>query len=183
MAIFIIDKLKPKNNAAFTIMDTMDIDHHGENLEYVIDALDDKINTLIEEGPVKSGEIEMDIFENILCWRQGEEQWKPLFDFSNMAGGGDVSDSEVYVGPDEPTDPNVKVWIKTPTEGETDEDIPEVVGIPTKVSELENDKGFISVKELKENLKFTLTDQMLMLVYDGTMLNGISLKRLKEALK
>ena len=51
---------------------------------------------------------------------------------------GDTGDSGVFIGPDQPTNPDKDVWI------DTDDD--STVGIPTKTSDLINDSGFIDVE-------------------------------------
>lgn len=51
---------------------------------------------------------------------------------------GDTGESGVYVGPNEPTNPEKDVWIDT--------DDGEIVVIPTKTSDLINDSGFIDVE-------------------------------------
>ena len=51
---------------------------------------------------------------------------------------GDTGDSGVFIGPDQPTNPDKDVWI------DTDDD--DTVGIPTKTSDLINDSGFIDVE-------------------------------------
>lgn len=43
MPVFIIDKLKPKNNGTFKLMDTLDINHKGYNLEDYIDDIDNRL--------------------------------------------------------------------------------------------------------------------------------------------
>ena len=44
MPIFIIDKLKPKNGGTFKLMDTLDINHKGYELEDFLDSLETKLN-------------------------------------------------------------------------------------------------------------------------------------------
>ena len=51
---------------------------------------------------------------------------------------GETGESGVYIGPNEPTNPDKDVWI------DTDDD--DTVGIPTKTSDLINDSGFIDVE-------------------------------------
>jgi hypothetical protein len=56
------------------------------------------------------------------------------------------AENEVYVGTEEPTDEDVEVWINP--DGEP-------VTIPTKVSQLENDKNFVTDDDLKGYAKTT----------------------------
>lgn len=181
MAIFVIDTIKPKNNGSFRIMETMDIDHKGQDLQTVLESLDAKLEQVVADVEGSSTNIEIDVFDNVLCWRIGENEWKPLYDFSNVSGGGDVNEGEVYVGPDEPTDPNIKVWIRTNTGDDTVDT--EIIEVPTKVSEIENDMGYITLSDLRNKLRLALSGDLLMLTYDGVMINSVNMNRIIDAVK
>lgn len=152
MPIFIIDKLKPKNGGTFKLMDTLDINHKGYELEDFLDSLETKLNNLVDTLPEKVKTIEIQNFDGVLKWRYtSDAEWTELIDLT-----GATTKKEVYVGDQEPTDESVQIWVDT-SKKDPDQD-QNVIHIPTKMSDLENDKDYVSIKDLKENLSLTLSE-------------------------
>lgn len=179
MSVFIIDKLKPKNNGTFKLIDTLDIDHKGYELEDFLDNLETKLNDAIDSMATEARVVEMEVVDDWICWKyttEDETQWRQLFDLSNYSSSGDnVQSTEIYVGDTEPEDQNVKMWIDTSTtEGDETDDY---IEIPTKLSELENNMGFISLDELKSNLTLQKSEagDQIALMYSETVLSTIDL--------
>lgn len=152
MPIFIIDKLKPKNGGTFKLMDTLDINHKEYELEDFLDSLETKLNNLVDTLPEKVKTIEIQNFDGVLKWRYtSDAEWTELIDLT-----GATTKKEVYVGDQEPTDESVQIWVDT-SKKDPDQD-QNVINIPTKMSDLENDKDYVSIKDLKENLSLTLSE-------------------------
>ena len=169
MPVFIIDKLKPKNNGSFKLMDTLDINHKGYDLEDFLDNLNSKLTEIIESLPANTKLLEMEVIDNWICWKyvtEDETQWRQLLDISNIVNGGV---NEVYVGNQEPTDPNIKIWIDTTESSDTEEDF---IKIPTKLSELEDNMGFITLDDLKENLKILKSGSSILIKYGDTTISS-----------
>lgn len=173
MPVFIIDKLKPKNNGVFKLMDTLDINHKGYELEDWLDALESKLNEFVEQNPGSGKLVEMENQNGHIMWKytdEDEDAWRELIDLSNIGGGG-ISSSEIYVGPTEPEDDSIKMWVDT-SDDEEDEG---VIEIPTKTSELENDMEFVRLEELKSKLKMMKSDNKIILMYDNVAMSEVEL--------
>lgn len=177
MPIFIIDKLKPKNNGVFKLMDTLDINHKGYELEDWLDALENKLNELVEQSPGSYKLVELENHNGHIVWKytdEDEDAWRELIDLSNIGGGGTgPTSSEIYVGPTEPEDPSIKMWVDT---SETEED-EEFIKIPTKLSEMENNMNFITTDELKQNLKINKSPDgsKLVLYYNNELISEVEI--------
>lgn len=179
MPVFIIDKLKPKNNGTFKLIDTLDINHKGYDLEDFLDDLELKLNNVIDNIDTNARVVEMDVVNNWICWKyttEDETQWKQLFDLSLISGSGGGSttnSSEIYIGDTEPTDENIKMWIDTSSSDETGD----YVEIPTKVSELVNDMNFVSKDDIINNFSLTKSedDRQIILKYGETTISTIDL--------
>lgn len=176
MPIFIIDKLKPKNNGAFKLMDTLDINHKNYNLESYLDSIDKILDDIINNAAGQKL-LEMEVVDNWLSWRYvGDEEWNRVLDIDSLgSGGSEIGGNEIYVGKEEPTDQNIKMWIDTSTPIEVDDG--EYIAVPTKLSELENNMEFISVTDLKNNLKITKSESgsEIILSYNDFEISRISL--------
>lgn len=178
MPVFIIDKLKPKNNGTFKLMDTLDINHKGYDLESFINSLEIKLNDAINNMSTEARVVEMDVVDNWICWKyttENDTQWRQIFDLSVVSGGSEpvTTSSEIYVGSTEPVDQNVKMWIDTSSE----EDDNGVIEIPTKLSELENNMGYISTNNLISNLSLQKSedDKQIVLKYGETIISTINI--------
>ena len=179
MPIFIIDKLKPKNGGTFKLMDTLDINHKGYELEDFLDSLENKLNDFIDSLPDQVKTVEIQNFDNVLKWKYTNEDdsaWRELIDLSEAAS----KKKEVYVGDEEPTDPDVTIWVDTANKEDPSAD---TINIPTKMSELENDKDFISLKDLKENLSLGFSEDQnnIELKYKDEVLLTISITETKSS--
>ncbi|MDD3121928.1 MAG: hypothetical protein PHC62_00265 [Candidatus Izemoplasmatales bacterium] len=163
MAIFIIDKLKPKNNGAFRLMDTLDIDHRGYELKDWLDALEFKLEDLMNHIPSDTTFIEIENQDGVIVWKyKNETEWRVLIDLNQFGK------EEVYIGKNEPQDQDVKVWFHTPD----DEIEEEEFMIPEKVSELENDSNYITLNDLKDKLRIRQTNsKTYSLLYDDITLS------------
>ena len=171
MPIFIIDKLKPKNGGTFKLMDTLDINHKEYELEDFLDSLETKLNNLVDTLPEKVKTIEIQNFDGVLKWRYtSDAEWTELIDLT-----GATTKKEVYVGDQEPTDESVQIWVDTSKKDPGQDQ--NVIHIPTKMSDLENDKDYISIKDLKENLSLTLSEDggNIVLKYKEEILSTISI--------
>ena len=178
MPVFIIDKLKPKNNGTFKLIDTLDINHKGYELEDFLDDLELKLNNVIDSIDTNARVVEMDVVNDWICWKyttEDETQWKQLFDLSSISGSGGVTvtkSSEIYVGDTEPSDENLKMWVDTSSDESGD-----YVEIPTKVSELTNDMNFVSKDDIINNFSLTKSedDKQIILKYGETTISTIDL--------
>lgn len=178
MPIFIIDKLKPKNGGTFKLMDTLDINHKGYELEDFLDSLENKLNDLIDGLPEQVKTIEIQNFEGVLKWKytsEADSEWRVLIDLTDASS----KKKEVYVGDQEPTDENVTIWVDTTKKDPSQDE--NVINIPTKMSELENDKDYVSIQDLKENLSLGLSDDgdNIVLKYKDDTLLTISITETK----
>lgn len=174
MPVFIIDKIKPKNNGVFKLMDTLDINHKGYELEDFLDNLETKLNQVITDLPSETKDIEMDVVNNWICWKytnEDETKWRQLIDVSNL-GSGQSNSTEIYVGNTEPEDEDVKMWVDT----SASEDESNVIEIPTKTSELENDMNFITLNTLLSNLSIEKIDNAINLKYGEQIISSINLE-------
>jgi len=177
MPIFIIDKLKPKNGGTFKLMDTLDINHKGYELEDFLDSLENKLNDLVETLPDKVKTIEIQNFDGVLKWRYtSDSEWTELIDLT-----GATTKKEVYVGDQEPTDENVQIWVDTSQKDPSEDS--NVINIPTKMSDLENDKDYVSIQDLKDNLSLGLSDDgdNIVLKYKDETLLTISITETKTS--
>ena len=170
MPVFIIDKLKPKNNGVFKLMDTLDINHKGYSLEDFLNNIDTKLED-ITNNVSNSRLVQIENRNDHLVWKYADEDdsaWRELYDFSNSS----ISSNEIYVGNTAPENEDIKMWIDT-SEGDDNN----VIEIPTKVSELENDMVYISKKDLS---KFSLSTNdaktIIFLNYDGNSIASVSIK-------
>lgn len=180
MPVFIIDKLKPKNNGTFKLIETLDIDHKGYELEDFLDNLETKLNDAINTMTTEARVVEMEVVNDWICWKyttEDETQWRQLFDLSNYSStpGDTVQSTEIYVGDTEPEDQNVKMWIDTSTT--EDDETDDYIAIPTKLSELENNMGFISLNDLISNLSLQKSDSgdQISIKYGETVISTIDI--------
>lgn len=177
MPVFIIDKLKPKNNGVFKLMDTLDINHKGYELEDWLDSLENKLEEVINQTPSDQKMIELENRDGHIMWKYTDEDdsaWRELIDLSDIGGGGGVpgvDSDEIYIGPTEPEDQSIKMWVDT---SEDDEE-GDVIEIPTKVSELENDMNYITITDLKEKLSISKSDNTLSIYYDNELISQTQL--------
>src|SRR5699024_11557260 len=97
---------------------------------------DHKLEEVINQTPSSQKMIELENRDGHIMWKYTDEDdsaWRELIDLSDIGGGVPGVDSdEIYIGPTEPEDQSIKVWVDT---SEDDEE-GDVIEIPTKVSEL-----------------------------------------------
>ena len=181
MPVFIIDKLKPKNNGTFKLIETLDIDHKGYELGDFLDSLESKLNSVIENIGSEAKVVEMELVDDWICWKyttEDETAWRQLFDLSSYSSSGTTTASEIYVGDTEPTDENIKMWIDTSSSSsEDDTESDDYIEIPTKLSELENNMGFITVDDLIANLSMKKSDDgtQVILAYGENIISTIDI--------
>lgn len=76
---------------------------------------------------------------------------KPKINDVELVGNKNLADlgiQQAFIGEKEPTDPSVTVWIDPSESGSK---------IPTKVSELENDSGFVNEDDVEEAISTAIT--------------------------
>lgn len=179
MAVFIIDKLKPKNNGTFKLIETLDIDHKGYELKDFLDNLEIKLNSAIENMESEAKVVEMELVDDWICWKyttEDETAWRQLFDLSSYSSSGTAT-SEIYVGDVEPADENIKMWIDTSSSSGDNPSNDDYIEIPTKLSELENNMGFISANDLIAHLSMKKSDDgtQVILAYGETVISTIDI--------
>ena len=174
MPVFIIDKLKPKNNGAFKLIDTLDINHKGYNLEDYIDDIDNRLEQITSDIESSNRLVEIENFNNVLKWRYTDEDdnsWRELIDLTEVMES--ARKDEIHIGDSEPTDSNIKLWIDNQDDlsNMNEEDL----YIPTKMSELENDNNTITLNDLRNNLRLTKEGDSIVLSYNGVVLSLMQL--------
>ena len=148
-----------------------------KSLENTI-ILENKLNDLVDTLPDKVTTIEIQNFDGVLKWRYtSDSEWTELIDLTGAS-----TKKEVYVGDQEPTDENVQIWVDTSNKepsGDTG-----TINIPTKMSDLENDKDYVSIQDLKDNLSLGLSDDgdNIVLKYKDETLLTISINETKSTI-
>ena len=168
MPVFIIDKLKPKNNGVFKLMDTLNIEHKGYDLESYIDSLEHRLEE-ITNNPSDNLLLEVECVDHCLLWKyanEDEDSWKVLIDLDEI--------DEVYVGSTKPTNENIKLWIDT---SEKQGEEPTELIIPTKLSELENNMDFITPSILRQNLSLERTEGKILLKYGDDIIGLVTINK------
>ena len=134
-----------------------------------------KLEEVINQTPSSQKMIELENRDGHIMWKYTDEDdsaWRELIDLSDIGGGVPGVDSdEIYIGPTEPEDQSIKMWVDT---SEDDEE-GDVIEIPTKVSELENDMNYITITDLKEKLSISKSDNTLSIYYDNELVSQTQL--------